>query len=89
MADLRESLTAQDCKVIELGECRYATLVWQEVNRISTGAGTGIVSLVLGAIRTLRGRVGPDGCIFTTDLGDTYIPFLLSIFRFFDHLFQP
>lgn len=39
------------------------------------GAGTGIVSLVLGAVRSLRKLGGPNGCILTTDLGDTYVPF--------------
>lgn len=45
-----------------------AALVAQECKLIELGAGTGIVSLAIGALRSCRQGAEPRGCIITTDL---------------------
>lgn len=61
-------LTAKKCDIIELGKCFLTRrTIFTELNGC-IGAGTGIVSLSLGSIRSERASPDSSGRIITTDL---------------------
>jgi hypothetical protein len=51
----------------------------REANDVSSGTGTGIVSIVLSAFKAIRlGETPREGQLFTTDLGRYFVPLLYT-----------
>ena len=68
---VRHCLLPRNVELWNLVRVGYTTFFITITESMSViGAGTGIVSLTLGALRSANTTHG-DGCIFTTDLGES------------------
>lgn len=71
--DLRSLLFArQRCDVIELGCLINFETQDNEIEQWTSGAGTGMVSLTLGTLRSVAQEAQTEGQIIATDLGQSF-----------------
>ena len=69
---VRRCLSLRNVELWNLVRINHTTAIVTITESISVvGAGTGIVSLTLGALRSAN-TTNADGCIFTTDLGERH-----------------